>query len=62
MGVPFRPHDLRRTFAKLAYAGGSPLEQIQLAVGHESIAPPNAYLAGKLNLADAACDRLGIGA
>jgi integrase len=28
MAVPFRPHDLRRTFAKLAYAGGSPLEQI----------------------------------
>jgi integrase len=33
MGVPFRPHDLRRSFAKLAYAGGSPLEQIQLAPG-----------------------------
>ena len=62
MGVPFRPHDLRRTFAKLAYAGGSPLEQIQLALGHESIATTERYLGGKLNLADAACDRLGIGA
>jgi integrase len=46
MGVPFRPHDLRRTFAKLAYAGGSPLEQIQLALGHESIATTERYLGG----------------
>jgi integrase len=61
IGVPFRPHDLRRTFAKLAYAGGSPLEQIQLALGHESIATTERYLGGKLNLSDAACDRLGIG-
>ena len=31
------PHDLRRTFAKLAHKGGSGLEQIQLSLGHGSI-------------------------
>jgi hypothetical protein len=48
-------------FSKLAYVGGSLLEQIQLAFGDESIATPERYLGGRLNLADAACDRLGIG-
>ena len=31
------PHDLRRTFAKLAHKGGSGLDQIQLSLGHSSI-------------------------
>jgi integrase/recombinase XerD len=31
------PHDLRRTFAKLAHKGGSPIDQIQLSLGHGSI-------------------------
>jgi integrase len=31
------PHDLRRTFAKLAHKGGSGLDQIQLSLGHGSI-------------------------
>ncbi len=29
------PHDLRRTFAKLAHKGGSPIDQIQLSLGHD---------------------------
>jgi integrase len=28
------PHDLRRTFAKLAFQGGAKLDQIQLSLGH----------------------------
>jgi len=31
------PHDLRRTFAKLAHKGGCGLDQIQLSLGHGSI-------------------------
>lgn len=31
------PHDLRRTFAKLAHKGGALIDQIQLSLGHESI-------------------------
>jgi len=31
------PHDLRRTFAKLAHKGRAALEQIQLSLGHATI-------------------------
>jgi integrase/recombinase XerD len=55
------PHDLRRTFAQLARKGGAPIEQIQISLGHASIATTERYLGGRLDLADAACDRLGIG-
>ena len=35
------PHDLRRTCARLCYAAGGELEQIQFLLGHVSIRPPN---------------------
>lgn len=38
------PHDLRRTFAKLAHKGGSGLDQIQLSLGHGSIQTTERYL------------------
>ncbi len=37
IGIEVRPHDLRRTFAKLAHKGNSPIEQIQLSLGHSSV-------------------------
>jgi len=46
LGWDLSPHDLRRTFAKLARSGLAPLEQIQLG--------------SELDLVDAACDRFGI--
>ncbi len=55
------PHDLRRTFAKLAHQGRAPLEQIQISLGHASIQTTERYLGLKQNLHDAPCDRLGIG-
>ena len=54
LGWDLAPHDLRRTFAKLARSGQAPLEQIQLALAHQPIQTT------QLDLADAACDRLGI--
>jgi integrase len=60
LGWDLAPHDLRRTFAKLARSGQAPLEQIQLALGHQSIQTTERYLGSELDLADAACDRLGI--
>jgi len=39
-----RPHDLRRTYAKLAHKGGAPLEQIQLSLGHASVQTTERYL------------------
>lgn len=54
------PHDLRRTFAKLSYAGGAKLDQIQLSLGHESIGTTEKYLGVEQDYSDAPCDRLGL--
>ncbi len=60
LGFPFAPHDLRRTFAQLAHRGRSPLEQIQMSLGHESILTTEKYLGVRQSLTDAPCDHLGI--
>lgn len=60
LGLPIGPHDLRRTFGKLAHKGGSPLEQIQLSYGHASLTTTERYLGVKMDFADAPCDRLGL--
>ncbi len=60
LGIELAPHDLRRTFAKLAHRGHSPIEQIQLSLGHESILTTERYLGVRQSLADAPCDHLGI--
>ena len=54
------PHDLRRTFAKLAHEGGAAIDQIQLFLGHESIQTTEDYLGIEKDLTDAPCDRLGL--
>jgi site-specific recombinase XerD len=54
------PHDLRRTFAKLAHKGGSPIDQIQLSLGHDSIQTTEKYLGVEQDLHDAPCDYLGL--
>lgn len=54
------PHDLRRTFAKLAHKGGSALDQIQLSLGHGSIQTTERYLGVQQDLTDAPCDHLGL--
>ena len=60
-GLPgLAAHDLRRTHAKLARAGGAPLEQIQIVLGHASIQTTEKYLGVRQDLTDAPCDRLGI--
>ena len=61
LGIKIAPHDLRRTFAKLAHRGHAPLEQIQLSLGHESIVTTERYLNVQQDLVDAPCDHLGIG-
>jgi len=58
--VDLVPHDLRRTFAKLAHKGHAALEQIQLSLGHASVQTTERYLGVRQDLADAPCDHLGL--
>jgi integrase/recombinase XerD len=60
LGLQVAPHDLRRTFAKLAYRGKAPLEQIQFSLGHASILTTERYLGVKQDLRDAPCDHLDL--
>ncbi len=61
LGVPgLAPHDLRRTFAKLAYKGKAPLDQISLSLGHESIETTQRYLGIEQDFNNAPCDALGL--
>jgi integrase len=50
------PHDLRRTYAKLAQKGGAKLDQIQLSLGHASLTTTERYLGVHQDLNDAPCD------
>jgi len=54
------PHDLRRTCAKLCRTAGGDLEQIQLLLGHASIATTERYLGSRLDLTNAVNDDLGL--
>ncbi len=60
IGLDVAPHDLRRTFAKLAHKGGAALEQIQLSLGHSSIKTTEVYLGVDQDLTNAPCDFLGL--
>jgi site-specific recombinase XerC len=60
IGLELAPHDARRTFAKLAHKGKAPIEQIQIALGHESIQTTERYLGVRQDLTDAPCDHLEI--
>jgi site-specific recombinase XerD len=54
------PHDLRRSYARLARRGGSDMAQIQLTLGHASIKTTERYIGEQLDLTDAPCDHLGL--
>ena len=60
ISVNIAPHDLRRTYAKLAHKGRAALEQIQLSLGHASIMTTERYLGVQQDLTDAPCDHLGL--
>jgi integrase len=55
------PHDLRRSFARLALDGGAKLDQIQVSLGHANMVVTQRYLGTALDLKDPACDHLGLG-
>jgi site-specific recombinase XerD len=59
-GMNIAPHDLRRTFAKLARAGDAAIEQIQIVLGHASILTTERYLGTKQDLKNGPGDRIRI--
>jgi integrase len=60
IGRRLGPHDLRRTFAKLAYDGKAPVEQIRILLSHASIQTTERNLGIEQDLTDYSCYRLGI--
>jgi site-specific recombinase XerD len=50
------PHDLRRTFAKLAAGNGAPLVQIQKTLGHASVQTTEHYIGADQDLKKAPSD------
>jgi site-specific recombinase XerC len=56
--VELAPHDLRRSFARMARKSGCAIEQIQLSLGHSSVATTERYLGTALDLMDAPSDRI----
>ena len=59
-GFSITPHDLRRTYAKLALKNGARIDQIQLNLGHESLATTQVYLGNDLDLKNGPGDFLPI--
>src|SRR5215467_9583711 len=54
------PHNLRRTCARLCYASGGELEQIQFLLGHVSVQATERYLGCKQRIRSAVNDHIGI--
>jgi site-specific recombinase XerD len=52
------PHDLRRSFAQMARRANASIEQIQMSLGHASVATTEKYLGVRQNLEDAPSDRI----
>ena len=55
-----RPHDLRRTFARLAHEGHAPIEQLSMTLGHANTATTERYVAAKQHFRVAPCDQLNL--
>lgn len=62
LDVSLRPHDLRRTLAKMMHRSGAGIEQIQYTLGHQHMQTTTLYLGSLLEIApgQAAVDRIGI--
>ena len=59
-GLDAAAHDLRRTFAKLAYKKGAGIDQIQKTLGHATILTTERYLGVDQDMTNAPCDVLGL--
>ena len=57
---PIAPHDLRRTYARLCREGGCPMDELQLALGHESVRTTERYVNQRLDVGRAAGDWIAL--
>lgn len=57
-----RPHDLRRSYAKMCHEGGADVDQIKWSLGHSSIQTTELYLGSipELRMGRTAPDRIRI--
>lgn len=60
LGFRIAPHDLRRTYAKLAHKGGAAIEQISLNLGHGSVTTTEKYLGVDLDFEHAPSDYIDL--
>ena len=60
LGIDVAPHDLRRTYAKLARSAGGELEQIQLTLGHASLSTTQKYLGTDLDYKKSPSDLIAL--
>ena len=51
-----RPHDLRRSFARIAYENHAAIEQLSITLGHSSISTTERYVAARQTFRLAPCD------
>jgi site-specific recombinase XerD len=51
-----RPHDLRRSFARIAYENHAAIEQLSITLGHASVSTTERYIGAKQNFRLAPCD------
>lgn len=60
LDLDIAPHDLRRTFSKLAHSAGAPIDQIQLSLGHASVQTTERYLGIEQDLQDSPADYINL--
>jgi len=60
LGFQIAPHDLRRTYAKLAKKNGAGLDQLMLSLGHQSLETTKRYLGLEIDYDRAPGDLLGL--
>lgn len=56
IGVDLAPHDLRRTYARIGYEAGIPIEQISKLLGHASIETTKRYIGVQVDLRQTVSD------
>lgn len=60
LGFPVNPHDVRRSFARIARMNKCPLEQIKLSLGHERIETTEIYTRMEIDFENSPSDFLHI--